>query len=71
MKGRCVPAGTSKYSCTSSRVTVGANGRKYSRYLILPLITFFISALVASARIDREPSARGPNSMRPWNQPTT
>jgi hypothetical protein len=24
-----------------------------------------------SPRIDRAPSARGPNSMRPWNQPTT
>ena len=23
----------------------------------------------ASPRIDRAPSARGPNSMRPWNQP--
>ena len=24
-----------------------------------------------SATIERLPSARGPNSMRPWNQPTT
>ena len=30
-----------------------------------------ISCRRGSARIDRSPSARGPNSIRPWNQPTT
>src|SRR5260370_28160973 len=34
------------------------------------LFTFaFISGSRGSARIERLPSARGPNSIRPWNQP--
>ena len=30
-----------------------------------------MSGSVGDARIERAPSARGPNSMRPWNQPIT
>ena len=29
-----------------------------------------MSGARGSPRMEREPSARGPNSMRPWNQPT-
>jgi hypothetical protein len=31
----------------------------------------FMSSRRGSTTIDRLPSARGPNSIRPWNQPTT
>ena len=55
----------------SSSSTDGANGRNPSRYLILRFSFFCISGFRASPRMLRSPSARGPNSMRPWNQPTT
>ena len=62
---------SSNQSATSSRSTDGANGRKDSRYLTLRLS----SRLHRAASADRRgssgaPSARGPNSMRPWNQPS-
>ena len=55
----------SKKSATRSRSTDGANGRNDSRNLILRFITDCMSRLRASARMLREPRARGPNSMRP------
>ena len=54
-----------------SRSTLGANGRKLSRNLIFRFITDCIFGTRGSPRMLRAPSARGPNSMRPWNQPTT
>ena len=45
-------------------------GGTTSRYLILRLSVFCMSGERGSPRIERLPSARGPNSMRPWNQPT-
>ena len=56
-------------SASSSRTT-GATGRKSSRSLI-SFSRACISAWIGEARIDRDPSARGPNSIRPWNQPIT
>ena len=53
------------------RRTDGANGRNDSRNLIFRFITDCIAWLRASPRMLRLPSARGPNSIRPWNQPTT
>ena len=61
---------SSNQSATSSRSTAGANGRKLSRYLTLRLRFFCIAGERGSPRIERAPSERGPNSMRPWNQPT-
>jgi hypothetical protein len=61
----------SKNSDASSRSTVGANGRNDSRYLILRLIVVWVSGFRASPRIERAPSARGPNSIRPLKCPTT
>ena len=62
---------SSKCSPTCSRSTAGANGRNDSRNLIFRFSARCISRLRGSARIDRLPSARGPNSMRPCIQPTT
>ena len=45
-------------------------GGTTSRYLTRRLSVFCISGERGSPRIERAPSARGPNSMRPWNQPT-
>ena len=53
-----------------SSSTAGANGRKPSRFLTCALRWSRISARRGSARIERLPSARGPISKRPWNQPT-
>ena len=39
--------------------------------MILALIVSRMASSRGSARIERDPSARGPNSVRPWNQPTT
>ena len=61
----------SNHSGTASRRIEGANGRKDSRRLILRLRMSFMSARRGSPRIERLPSARGPHSMRPWNQPIT
>ena len=61
----------SKYSSTSSRSTAGANGRNDSRNLIFTFIVACILRERASPRIERAPSARGPNSMRPAQWPTT
>src|SRR5439155_253323 len=62
---------SSKYSPTCSRRTDGANGRNDSRNLILRFITDCIAGDRASAMIDRPPSARGPNSIRPCSNPIT
>ncbi len=62
------PARSSR--ATRSRSTLGANGRKPSRNLILMFICACICGLRGSPRMLREPSARGPNSIRPSNQPT-
>ncbi len=71
----CIMKGTasssSNHSATASSSTEGAKGRNDSRRLILALRISFMSARRGSQRIERLPSARGPHSMRPWNQPTT
>src|SRR6516162_8464853 len=61
---------SSKQSATSSRKTEGANGRKLSRYLTLRFSIFCMVGERGSPRIERFPSARGRNSMRPCIQPT-
>ena len=63
------PSATNQ-SAASSSSTTGATGRKSSRSLI-SLSRACMSGSIGDARIDRAPSARGPNSMRPWNQPMT
>ena len=63
------PAPTNQFAASSSSTT-GATGRKSSRSLI-SLSLACISAWIGEARIDRAPRARGPNSIRPWNQPIT
>ena len=60
-------ARTSRRTC--SRSTAGANGRNDSRNLIFRFITDCIFGERASPMIERPPSARGPNSMRPWTRP--
>ena len=50
--------------------TAGAKGRKLSRNLIFRFIVACIAGDRGSPRMLRAPSARGPNSIRPWNQPT-
>ena len=47
----------------------GRTAWKLSRYLTLRLRFFCMDGLRGSPRIERLPSARGPNSIRPWNQP--
>mmetsp|Transcript_28486 Transcript_28486/g.71474 ORF Transcript_28486/g.71474 Transcript_28486/m.71474 type:complete len:214 (+) Transcript_28486:708-1349(+) len=61
----------SKYSAARSLTTTGASGRNISRFLISALIRSTTAALRGLARIDRLPSARGPNSDRPQNHPMT
>ena len=59
----------SNHSARSSSVIAGATGRKSSR----SFNSFRRACMAGSqgeARMDRAPNARGPNSMRPWNQPT-
>ena len=62
---------TSNHSRAHSARTEGAKGRKDSRRLIFSFRISFMSARRGSHTIERLPSARGPHSMRPWNQPTT
>src|SRR6266478_5827868 len=62
---------SSNHSATASFRTEGAKGRNDSRRLILALRIVFMSARRGSHTIERFPSARGPHSIRPWNQPTT
>ena len=64
------PCGRST-SATRSSSTAGAKGRNDSRYLIFRFSTDCISGDRGSPMIERWPRARGPNSMRPWNRPTT
>ncbi len=71
MYGLSCPGRISKYSSARSCSTDGANGRNDSRNLILRFITDCICGLRASPMMLRDPSARGPNSIRPWNQPIT
>ena len=61
----------SNHSCACSCSTHGANGRKLSRNLILRFMVACIFGERGSPRMLRAPRARGPNSIRPWNQPTT
>jgi hypothetical protein len=61
----------SNHSWTFFSSTLGANGRKDSRNLILRFMTSCISRERASPRMLRLPRARGPNSIRPWYHPTT
>ncbi len=60
---------SSKNSRQRSFSTDGAKGRKPSRTLILRFMSACIFGLRASPRMLRPPSDRGPNSMRPLNQP--
>ena len=64
---RLASAGVNQ-SARSSRGTTGATGRKSSRSF-----SSFRRACIVGLERRREdraaPSARGPNSMRPWNQP--
>ena len=62
---------TWKNSSTLSCNTEGAKGRKDSRNLIFTFIVRCMLSLRASPRMLRLPSARGPNSIRPWHHPTT
>ena len=50
--------------------TIGATGRNCSRPLMLLSRSRFSGIPGLAIRL-RCPSARGPNSLRPWNQPTT
>ena len=61
---------SSNHSATSSRNTDGAKGRNDSRYLTFRFSTDCMLGERASPRIERAPKARGPNSIRPWNQPS-
>ena len=61
----------SNHSAALSASTEGAKGRKPSRNLIFMFRVSRIFGSRGSARMLRPPSARGPNSMRPWNQPIT
>ena len=54
----------------ASRNTEGAKGRKLSRSLIFRFSCRCMWGERGSPRIDRAPRALGPNSIRPWNQPT-
>ena len=63
-------ASCSNHSPTSSLRTLGANGRKLSRYFTLRLSCFCITGERGSAIILLPPKALGPNSMRPCIQPT-
>ena len=60
----------SNHSDARSRSTAGANGRKLSRNLILRFMVACIAGERGSPRILRAPKDLGPNSIRPWNQPT-
>ena len=60
----------SKNSPVASSAMEGAKGRNISRCLMRRFRISFISARRGSARILRLPSARGPHSVAPWNQPT-
>jgi len=57
-----------KYSGAFSN-TEGANGLKSSLNFTYLLSLFFKSISLGSERIEREPSARAPNSNLPWNHP--
>ena len=64
-------ASSSNQSATSSRSTDGREGTEALAILDLQIErALHRRASARSARIERLPSARGPNSMRPWNQPT-
>src|SRR6267142_5508866 len=59
----------SRYSDAASFLNEGAKGRHHSRNFTALFTLMFISGSRGSARIERLPSARGPNSIRPWYQP--
>src|SRR5882724_966450 len=65
--------GWSKAKCSLAldSSTAGANGRKDSLIFTRALILSFISGCRGSARIDLLPKDRGPNSIRPCDQPMT
>lgn len=63
--------GKSKYSAARSARIEGAKGRKLSRNLIFRFTRCQLSAFLASARMARFQRDLGPNSILPWNQPTT
>jgi hypothetical protein len=49
---------------------LGQNGRQRSRNLICSLMRSATPGTLGQPRMERPPRARGPNSMRPWNQAT-
>ncbi|MCY1458990.1 hypothetical protein D9M71_764270 [compost metagenome] len=48
----------------------GQKGRQRSRNLICSLMRSATPATLGQPMMERPPRARGPNSMRPWNQAT-
>ncbi len=69
MKG--TSASLVKYSPEYSFNIEGANGLKLSLLFILLFNNSFALVFLGSAIIDLAPRARGPNSARPLNHPTT
>src|SRR5215469_4539301 len=59
----------SRYSGAASFLNEGAKGRHHSRNFTALLTFVFMPGSRGSAMMERLPRARGPNSMRPWNQP--
>ena len=59
-----------RYSLRARARIDGANGRHGSRNLTFVVDVVLHRAVVGLARTLRAPRARGPTSMRPWNQPT-
>ncbi len=71
MYGESSRLGLTRYSSARSRRTVGANGIQKSRFLIIRLMSGTTRWSVGLARMERLPSARAPNSMRPAQRATT
>src|SRR3954468_8319411 len=63
--------GSPNSSALDSSSSDGESGRNHSRSFTFWFNVSRMSARRGSATKLRAPNARGPNSMRPWNQPTT
>ncbi len=71
MNGLSSPgAARENQSAASSSGSTGANGRNASRNLTVAFRRAFARGERGSQRMLRPPSARGPSSEPPWNQPT-
>ena len=71
MYGLSWPGSRSNHSAACSRSTIGAKGRKLSRILDLEVHRRLHARRAGIAEDAARAQARGPNSIRPWNQPTT